>query len=327
MARIIRHPLVERILLSLKTANDWLVAKLVGLLLHFAKKLPPHRSIDAAERLARFLSPILPRTRLARKSLANAFPEKSAAEIKQMSRGVWGNVGRTIAEYVFLDDLIDINLDSPTDGRIEVVGIDQFVKVRESERPVVIFTAHTGNWEILPVAAAAYDLNITALFRPPNNRFLAKRVLKARKTEGGHLVPSRAGAAWALASVLDNNGAVGLLSDQAFNRGPRIKFMGLEASANPLAAKLARQFDCDIHPARCVRLPGGRFRIELHPAIEISRKENGSVDLQATTQTIADIVESWVREYPEQWLWLHDRWKLKPPNKRREAADAAHNRR
>ena len=167
------------------------------------------------------------------------------------------------------------------------------------------------------MAAAAHGLHITALFRPPNNQFLAKRVLKARHTEGGQLVPSRAGAAWALASVLENNGAVGLLADQAFTKGPRITFMGREASSNSLAPKLARQFDCDIHPARCIRLPGGRFRIELGDAIEIARKDNGQIDMGGTTQIMADIIEGWVREYPEQWLWLHDRWKLKtlPPRK------------
>ena len=313
MARVIRHPLIERILLSLKTAKDWIVAKLVGLFLHFAKKLPPSTSINAAEKLTRFLSPVLPRTRMTRKNLALAFPEKSVAEIKKLSRGVWGNVGRTIAEYVFLDDLIDIDVDNPEASRIEIVGVEQFIKLRESKRPVIVFTAHTGNWEILPVAAAAYGLTITALFRPPNNRFLAKRVLKARRTEGGHLVPSRAGAAWALANVLENNGAVGLLADQAFTNGPRIEFMGRDATANPLAVKLARQFDCEIYPARCIRLPDDRFKIELLDPVEISRKEDGAIDVQATTQTLADIVEGWVREYPEQWLWLHDRWKIKVP--------------
>ena len=80
---------------------------------------------------------------------------------------------------------------------------------------------------------------------------------------------------WALASVLENDGAVGLLADQAFTRGPHITFMGREVSSNPLAPKLASQFECDIHPARCVRLPGGRFRIQLCDAIDMVRKENG----------------------------------------------------
>ena len=91
--------------------------------------------------------------------------------------------------------------------------------------------------------------------------------------------------------------------------------MGRDATANPLAVKLARQFDCDIYPARCIRLPNDRFKIELLDPIEISRREDGAIDLQATTQTLANIVEGWVREYPEQWLWLHDRWKIKIPPK------------
>ena len=305
-------------LLQLKTASDWIVAKTGRPVspLH-QKNCRRKKSTNAAEKIARFLAPILPRTKLARKNLRLAFPEKSESEIAELVRGVWGNVGRTIAEYVFLDQLIEIDIENPAAGRIEIVGVEHFQHLRDSGKPVIIFTGHTGNWEIMPVAAATYDLTVTALFRPPNNRFLAKRVLKARRTDGGHLVPSRAGAAWALASVLDKKGAVGVLSDQAFSRGPQVHFFGREASANPIAAKLARQFDCDIHPARCIRLPGGRFRIELQGPIEIARTATGAVDIGKTTQTITSIVEDWVREYPEQWLWLHDRWKLSVTYKKR----------
>lgn len=300
-------------MLRIKSGWDWTVAKLVGLFLHYAKKLPPEKSTNAAEWLGRRLAPIMPRSGLARRNIAAVFPDKSKAEIDEIVRGVWGNVGRTIAEYVFLDRLFDFDVENPDAGRIEVTGIEHFVHLRESGKPVILFTAHTGNWEILPIAAAAYDLNVTALFRPPNNPHLAKRVLKARRTAMGHLVPSRAGAAWALARTLERNEAVGLLADQAFTKGPRVTFLGREASANPLAANLARQFKCDIHPARCVRLPGGKFRLELHDAIDLPKRPDGTLDVVATTQKIADIMEGWVQEYPEQWLWLHDRWKLKGP--------------
>ncbi len=195
MGKFSRNPVVERTALKLKTAWDWIVAKIIGLLLHWAKKLPPEKSTDIAERLGRRLAPVLPRTKLARKNLTIAFPEKSKPEIDDLVRDVWGNVARTMAEYVFLDQLFDFDPERPGEGRIEVAGIDSFVKLRDSGKPAVIFTAHTGNWEILPVAASAYDLEVTALFRPPNNRFLAKRLLKARRTESGALVPARAGAA------------------------------------------------------------------------------------------------------------------------------------
>ena len=269
------------------------------------------------KKIGRSLAPFLPRTKLARKNIALAFPEKSKTEINEIVRGVWGNVARTMAEYVFLDQLFDFDVKNPDAGRVEIVGVENFKKLQESSKPVIIFTGHTGNWEILPIAASTYGLNVTALFRPPNNQFLAKRLLKARRTEKGHLVPSRAGAAWALARVLDNNQAVGLLADQAFTKGPVIEFFGRPATANPLAAKLARQFNCDIHPARCIRLPNGKFRLELQDKIIISKQEDGSLDLVETTKTINAIIEGWIREYPEQWLWLHDRWKIKMPQRRK----------
>lgn len=317
MAKLIRNPLAERFLLSVQTVKDWTIAHFVIALLRIAKKLPPEKSTDIAERLGFALAPVLPRYRLARKNLKLAFPEKTNQEIKQLAHAVWGNVARTMAEYVFLDQLFDFDINNPDAGRIEVSGIENFIKIRESGKPTIIFTGHTGNWEILPIAAAAYDLNVTALFRPPNNRFLARQVLKARRTEGGHLVPSRAGAAWALANVLEENQSVGLLADQAFSRGPRITFLNREASANPLAAKLARQFDCDIYPARCIRLPGGRFRLELEDKLDIAQTQLGGVDVLETTRRINTRLESWIREYPEQWLWLHDRWKLKTVPKKR----------
>lgn len=304
-----RHPLVERTYFRIKTVKDWLVAKFVGLVMHLLKKLPPDRSTDLAERWFRRLAKWLPRNALARKNMQNAFPEKSPAEIDDLLRDMWGNFGRALAEYVFLDQIFDYDHDNPHKGRLEIVGIERFLKIRDHDGPVILFTGHIGNWELLPIGAAIYDLNVTALFRPPNNRFLAKKIQKARRTTMGHLVPSRAGAAWALANVMENGGAVGLLVDQHFTRGPIIDFFDQKARANPLLAKLARRFDCPVYPARCVRLPNGRFRVELFDEIKLPRNKKGEIDIAASTQMINSIVEGWVRENPAQWLWLHNRWR------------------
>ncbi len=315
MATHIRNRTLEAIAVRAKTVWDWAVAQIVLGFLALIRRLPAEKSTNGAERLGRFLSPVLPRTRLAKRNMALAFPEKSEAEIAAMARGMWGHVARTIAEYVFLDELFDFDYENPDAGRVRFEGIERFLAVRDSDRPIILFTAHTGNWEILPVGAAAYDLHVTAMFRPPNNRFLAKHLLEARTTGKGHLVPSRAGAAWALADVLAANGAIGLLADQAFTRGPHIEFLGREATANPIAAKLARQFNADIYPARCVRQPGGKFLLELGEKLDPARDERGNLDVVGTTKRINAVIEGWVREYPEQWLWLHNRWKIKGPEK------------
>jgi KDO2-lipid IV(A) lauroyltransferase len=149
------------------------------------------------------------------------------------------------------------------------------------------------------------------LFRPPNNPYVARRVLAARRTKMGHLVPSRAGAAFALARRLEAGGGVGVLVDQKFHKGAKTSFFGLQVNTNPLLAKLVRQYDCEVYPARSIRLPGGRHRLEVEPAMEIPRNADGSVDIEATAQKLNDKVESWVREYPGQWQWFHDRWAIK----------------
>ncbi len=307
--KVKRHPLVERSYIKAKIVKDWIIAKLVGLVLHYLKKLPPERSTELAERNFRRLAMWLPRTALARRNMSMAFPEKTPGEINALLREMWGNFGRAMAEYVFLDQLFDFDPERPNEGRVEFSGIEHFRMIRDTDGPVILFTGHTGNWELLPIGAAVYDLNVTALFRPPNNRFLAKKVLKARRTTMGHLVPSRAGAAWALADVMEKGGTVGLLVDQHFTKGPMIDFFGHKARANPLLAKLARQFDCPVYPARCIRLKGGRFRLELQDPITLPRNKTGEIDVPASTQMINSIVEDWVRQYPAQWLWLHNRWR------------------
>jgi KDO2-lipid IV(A) lauroyltransferase len=293
----------------IRTAGHWLVAQAFFAFLALLHLLPADRAIDTIEKAARFVGPLYPRSRMARQNLRRAFPERTDTEIEEILREMWGNLGRTAGEYAWLDQIFDFDYDHPDRGRFEIAGIDNFVTLREHKGPAICFTAHTGNWEILPVAAAAYGCTITALFRPPSNPFIARKVLAARRTAMGHLVPSKAGVAWALAGILEGGGKVGLLVDQYHLTGIPVTFFGHPTKANHLLAKLARQFDCPVFPARTIRMPGGRFRIEIEPTLDIPRDVKGKVDVPALTQKVNDTVERWVREYPGQWLWLHRRWR------------------
>lgn len=302
---------LTRIVIAMRRIRDWLTAQLIFGFLALIQLLPAKKAIAFVDRTARRIGPLTPRHRLALENLRGAFPEKSEDERGAIAREMWGNMARLAAEYVFLDDIFDYDPDVPERGNIEVSGVDIFTHIRDNPRPVIFFTAHTGNFELLPIAGAAYGLNVTALFRPPNNKYVAERVLNARRTRMGHLVPSKAGAAWTLARTLEAGGSVGLLVDQKFRKGTTTEFFGLPVRTNPLLAKLQRQYDCEVHPARCIRLPGGRFRLEIEPAVQIPRDAEGRVDVTATAQLLNDKVESWVREYPGQWQWFHDRWNIK----------------
>ncbi len=109
--------------------------------------------------------------------------------------------------------------------------------------------------------------------------------------------------------ALDQGLHVGMLIDQRFSRGPQVPFMGRLTHSNPLLARMARRFDCPVHGARAIRLPGGRFRLELTEAVALPRDARGRVDVDAATAQLNRIVEGWVREHPGQWLWMHRRWR------------------
>jgi KDO2-lipid IV(A) lauroyltransferase len=89
----------------------------------------------------------------------------------------------------------------------------------------------------------------------------------------------------------------------------KVTFFGRRTKANPFLARLARHVDCPIHGVRVIRLPERRFRIELTEAIEPVRDPSGQIDVTGTMQAITGVIEGWVREHPEQWLWLHRRWR------------------
>jgi KDO2-lipid IV(A) lauroyltransferase len=131
------------------------------------------------------------------------------------------------------------------------------------------------------------------------------------------MVPSKAGAAWSLAGILQRGGAVGMLVDQKFQKGVGTMFFGRPCKTNPLLPKLARQYDAEIYPARSIRLPNGRYRLELKPRLDLPRDSTGAIDVEASCQLLNDVVEGWVREHPEQWMWFHDRWQSRRPARKR----------
>jgi len=302
---------LTRIVLKLRMFQQWLVAQLAFGLLSALKIFPADPAIRAADRLARWIGPRLWRHKLMMTNLRNAFPEKAEAELQEIAVASWGHMGRLAAEYVFLDRLFDFDPEQTAPGRVEVSGVPIFLDLCDNPRPFIVFTAHTANFELLPVAGKAFGLEVMVLFRPPNNPYIADKVFSFRSARMGQLVPSHAGSSFALARRLEAGGGVGVLVDQKFRKGLPTSFFGQPVKTNPLLAKLVRQFDADVYPARCIRLPGNRFRLEIEPKITLPRDEKGSIDVQGTAQVLNDKVEAWVREYPEQWLWYHDRWHIK----------------
>jgi Kdo2-lipid IVA lauroyltransferase/acyltransferase len=276
-----------------------------------ARGLGPERAADVGARLARQVGRLLPQNRIALDNVRAAFPGLPEAEVKRIVAGAWDNLGRTGAEYAHLDVLFDYEPDRPAgQGRVDVEGIEHFLALRDDGRPGLIFSAHCGNWELPAICAARYGLSATAVFRAPNDPAVGRVVHEIRSRTMGGLEAARQGAAFAMQGVLERGGHLGMLIDQHFTRGVEVSFLGRPALVNPILGKFARRYDCPVHGVRSVRLPGHRFRLELTPSLDLPRDAEGQVDVAGAMQAMTSVVEGWVREHPEQWLWMHRRWRL-----------------
>ena len=301
-------PLKYRIAQSLGNARDWLVGNVVFLMFKLLRLIPMKTAERLFERFARWFGPKTKRHQIALENIALAFPEKTPEEREQLASDSWAQISRTLLEYGYLNDIFDLDENNLNAGRIEVKNAEQFVKLRDDGLPAIIFTGHIANFELLPMAAAKFGLEIQSMYRKPNNKYAAEKVADARKELSRNLVASQAGASFQLMSALDRKDHVGVLVDQKFRRGIMVPFFGVDAPTNPLLAKLARRYNCPVHGARSIRLPNGRFRLEITDELELPRDKNGDVDIKGTAQMVNDVIEDWVREYPEQWLWIHRRW-------------------
>jgi Kdo2-lipid IVA lauroyltransferase/acyltransferase len=266
-----------------------------------ARTLGPDRASDIGAALARAGGPLLPQHRIALANVRAAYPEKSDAEVGAIVMGAWDNLGRIGAEYAHLKTLFDFDPDRPGTGRIEVEGIEEFLALRDDGKPGLIFSAHLANWELPAICAARFGLDATAVFRPTNDIAVAQVVHEIRSSTMGGLAASRQGAAFEMSAILERGGHLGMLVDQHFTRGVLVDFLG---------AKFARRFECPVHGVRVIRLPENRFRLELTGPLTLPRNAKGDIDIQASMQAMTDVVAGWVREHPEQWLWMHRRWRV-----------------
>jgi KDO2-lipid IV(A) lauroyltransferase len=280
-------------------------------LLRTTRYFDPFKTADFFGRASQFIGRRLREDRIGRENLKAAFPEKSPEEIETILAGVWDNLGRIGAEFAHLDHIWDYDRDHPENSRIELPdrSIELFNQIRDDGKPALIFASHLGNWELPALAAVAHGLDCAILFRRPNIESADRAIEKIRAIKMGTLIPAGRDAPLRLAQALQQGQHVAMLVDQYLTNGVEVTFFGRKTKANPMLARLRRQVDCPIHGTRIIRLPNNRFRGELTEEIPPVRDANGEIDIQGTMQAVTNVIEGWVREYPEQWLWLHRRWR------------------
>lgn len=263
--------------------------------------------IDAASALggwlARHIGPRLGISARARHNLCAALPELPPAEVERVVRGMWDNLGRVAAEYPHLPRIRVF----PPDGRVETIGIEHLDRAIAAGRRAIIFGGHLGNWEIAALAAGQKGIDVAQVYRAANNKLVDGMIARFRGT-GSEFIPKGRVASRQALAVLRRGAHLTLLVDQKLNDGIAVQFFGRDAMTAPALALLALHFDCAVLPARVERLEGAHFRLTIHPPLNVAKSGERAKDVAALMGEVNRTLETWIRERPEQWFWLHSRW-------------------
>jgi KDO2-lipid IV(A) lauroyltransferase len=246
--------------------------------------------------------------RIAADNLRLAFPEWDEQRVLRTARGVYGHFGTILFDLLWMEGRTEEELLAIAD----VEGLEQAREVVASGRGVVCPTGHFGNWEfqgfVSPLLVGPYAV----VARPLDNPQLDRRLVGLRTSTGNTVIYKRRALPQIMQTIREG-GLVAIVIDQNVQEkdGIFVEFFGRPACTTTVAAAVALKTGCTILPVHCPLGADGRYRMVYGPPVEWSGGR-GSDDVAALTQRLTSIIEGWVREHPEQWLWLHRRWKTQP---------------
>ncbi len=285
--------------------------RLEGIVLNVAVFLFRLIPVDAASYLMgkswRLFAPFNARHKRALEHLEHAFPSMSERERDQTVRGMWENLGRVAAETFHIDRLLQ------QDHRFEATGDETTNAMLDGKQACILVSFHSGNWELCVQPVVRRGVEITGVYQALRNPEADKVVRTLRKDlYRGGLLSKGPEAARKILATLKSGGVLAMMGDLREARGVQVPFFGRMAYANTVPASLARSSNVPIVLGRVVRKKGVHFRVE-GQAITVPHTDDRQADIQAATARMHEIFEGWIKEHPEQWMWIHKKWA--PPGK------------
>jgi KDO2-lipid IV(A) lauroyltransferase len=244
-----------------------------------------------------------------------AFPSWPIARIRRSARQCYANFGRSAVEFARL------GRSSPREilDSVSVEGEDHLRAARDQGRGVIFLTAHLGNWELMAIVCTLLGYRLFPVVRPLDNPWLNRLIDRIRSRYGSAMISKKTETAGRdVIHALRRGDCVGILLDQnmASYDGVFVEFFGRPACTSNGLAVIARRTDAPVIPAFIVREADGRHRIIIERPVELVKSRDIERDVLVNTGRCTAVIERMVRAYPEQWLWMHRRWKTQPASQR-----------
>ena len=226
---------------------------------------------------------------------------------KKIINGMWSNIGRTFAEYVFLKDF---KFNKTDFNHIKIIGSEYLEEIKNSNKPVIFYSAHLANFELMAMELEKSGIKTAAIYRPLNNFFLnpLMEYLRMKYICPNQIPKGKMGIREIISKVKDGY-SIALMVDQRVSEGPRISFFKETAHTTTIPAQLALRYDCKLVPISLERKEGINFEMTVHKPYKIEKTGNDEEDTKNITLKINQIIEKMILNNPKQWIWSHNRWK------------------
>ena len=249
-----------------------------------------------------FIGPFFRSKDLIRSNILKALPNLKDHEIDDISKKMWTNYGRILAEYIFIKDFRNTKLKN----NIEINGQEILDKIKKNNEPVIFVSGHFNNFELMAMHIEKCGVNLAAIYRPLNNKFLNFIMERIRKKYiCKHQIKKGISGTKQLLSFFKKRTSLALMIDQRVSQGIKSEFFKNNAFTTTIPAQFIKKFKCKVVPIYIERVKDVHFRLTIQEPLIYSNDES----IESITLNLNHVLEKLILKNPEQWIWSHNRWK------------------
>jgi Kdo2-lipid IVA lauroyltransferase/acyltransferase len=259
-------------------------------------------SSNLSGKIVSIIGPLFRSKKIIFSNIQRALPGLNEYEIKKISKKMWNNYGKILAEYVFIKDFRNSKLNNILD----VEGQDILNEINEKKERVIFVSGHFNNFELMAMHIEKSGINLAAIYRPLNNKFLNILMEKIRiKYICKNQIKKGISGTKDLLKFFKKGNSIALMIDQRVSEGINSKFFNQDALTTTLPAQFVKKFKCKIVPVYIERTEGINFKIKIYDPIKYSDDES----IETITNNLNILLEKMILKDPSQWIWTHNRWK------------------
>ena len=257
--------------------------------------------------LGKFIGPFFRSKNIIKQNIKIGLGNLDKKKEEEIINGMWSNIGRTFAEYIFLKNF---KLNKTGFDHIKITGIEYLDQIKKSNKPVVFFSGHFANFELMAMELDKFGIKLAAIYRPLNNFFLNPLMKYLRmKYICPIQIPKGVSGSREIIKKIKDEYSIALMVDQRVSEGPRLSFFNKEAHTTTIPVQIALKYNCKLVPIYIERKNGINFEMVIHEPYEITRTGVHEDDLKNNSLTINKNIEKMIIKNPAQWIWTHNRWK------------------